>query len=59
MGKHEDADGDGLADHGHACSGENRHDPDTWDDPAIAGPTEAPMAVEPAELDENGEVPLP
>ena len=59
MGRHHDEDGDRRADQVHGCSGENRADPDSWDDPAITDtPWAAPMAVAPAELDENGEVPL-
>lgn len=58
MARHHDDDGDGLADQVHGCSGENRADPDSWDDPAICGPWQAPLEVAPAELDENGEVPL-
>lgn len=56
MGRHSD-NPEGHADDWTGCSGENRGDPDSWDDPAIAGPTEPPTEVEPIELNERGEVP--
>lgn len=69
MARHHDDDADGIANQAdpdcpdlptgdHACLGENRPDPDSWDDPLISGPTAAPMAVAPAELNDDGRVPL-
>lgn len=47
MGDHHDDDHDGVADQVATCCGENRSDPDSWDDPdIIAEPWQAPVDVE-------------
>ena len=57
MGRHDDSP-EGRADDHTGCSGENRQDPDSWADPDIRDAWQAPLVVEPAQLDENGQVPL-
>ena len=46
MSRHSN-DAEGRADDWHACLGENRADPDSWDDPDITDAWEDPEEVEP------------
>ena len=46
MGAHHDENLDGIADQAQACCGEDREDPDSWDDPdIITEPWEEPADV--------------
>jgi hypothetical protein len=48
MGAHHDEDHNGIADHADdVCAGENRRDPDSWDDPDICDAWEEPEEVKP------------
>lgn len=51
MGEHSDSD-EGRADDWQSCQGEDRADPDSWDDPdIITEPWAEPDTIEPAEGD--------